>query len=287
MTTNFNHLPTTDIAWCPGCGNFGIHNVIKKTLSDLNVDSRKVVITSGIGQAAKMPQYINTSFFNGLHGRSLTVATAIKAANPELLVFAEGGDGDMYGEGGNHFIHAVRRNNDIVHLVHNNQVYGLTKGQASPTSFKGFVTSIQTDGVHNEPMNPLAVAISLGATFVARGYSNDKDELQELLTAAIQHKGYALLDIFHPCVTFNKLNTHKWYKENTWYLNASHNPFDRDAALSMAFNTDKYPLGIIYKREGETVFHDKLEVYEHDKRPLWQRSYDAEKLNAMFEACEM
>ncbi len=201
-----------DIAWCPGCGNFGIRNILMETLAELEIKPKNLVIVSGIGQAAKMPHYINCNTFNGLHGRALPPALAIKAVNPELVVIAESGDGDMYGEGGNHFTNNIRRNPDITNIIHNNMVYGLTKGQASPTSQKGFVTPIQVNGVILEPFNPIAVAIALEASFVARAFIGDIEETKEILKKAVVHKGYALVDIFQPCVSFNKINTFQWFK---------------------------------------------------------------------------
>src|SRR3990167_5092924 len=162
-----------DIAWCPGCGNFQILRAMKLALEDLNISPQQAVVVSGIGQAAKTPQYFNVNMFNGLHGRALPVATGIKLANPELVVIAEGGDGDMYGEGGNHFLHAIRRNPNLTHIVHNNMVYGLTKGQASPTSPRGMVTPVQVNGVYLEPFNPISTAIALDCSFVARANCGD------------------------------------------------------------------------------------------------------------------
>src|SRR3989339_955191 len=163
-------MPPTDIAWCPGCGNFSILPALKKALADLNINPQRLVIASGIGQAAKTPHYLKCNFFNGLHGRALPAAIAIKAANPSLTVIGEGGDGDMYGEGGNHFIHTIRRNPDITNIVHNNMVYGLTKGQASPMSRVGLKTPVQEEGVYEEPIQAMAIAISQSASFVARTF---------------------------------------------------------------------------------------------------------------------
>jgi 2-oxoglutarate ferredoxin oxidoreductase subunit beta len=238
-------------------------------------------MVSGIGQAAKMPQYIDSNFFNGLHGRGLPVAVAIKSVNPELTVIAEGGDGDMYGEGGNHFLHNIRRNPDITHLVHNNMIYGLTKGQGSPTSMAGLKTSVQVDGVINEPFNPLSVALSLGATFVARGFSGNMDQLTELMKAAIDHKGYALIDIFQPCVSFNKVNNFQWYKQNSYAIPEDHDPKDFKAAFELAIKKDKYPLGILYNKEGEACFEEKTPVYIDDKTPVIKRKRDITKVNAL------
>jgi len=198
MNTNTFDMGRIDIAWCPGCGNFQIRKAVMAALTELDLDPRQVVLVSGIGQAAKIPHYIRAHVFNGLHGRALPAATAIKATNPRLTVIAVSGDGDIYGEGGNHFIHTIRRNPDITNVVHNNMVYGLTKGQASPTSQRGFKTSVQVAGVFLEPFNPLAVAIALDGGFVARTFSGDVDRTKEILKQAIQYRGYALIDIFQP-----------------------------------------------------------------------------------------
>lgn len=279
----FDYPLNPDIAWCPGCGNYPLLTEIKQALEELDLDPRQVVISSGIGQAAKMPQYIDSNFFNGLHGRALAVAAAIKMANPELVVIAEGGDGDMYGEGGNHFIHNVRRNIDVTHLVHNNMVYGLTLGQASPTSRLGFKTPLQVEGVTNEPINPLSVAIALGAPFVARTYVGNAELTVEIIKEAIQFPGYALVDIFDPCVTFNKVNTYQWYKENSYLLDDSHDPGDKMAAMAKAFEEMPFPLGVIYRqKEPKETFVDLSLAYASDSRPLYQRpSHSPEALAAL------
>ncbi len=257
-----------DIAWCPGCGNFSILHSLKLALAELEIPPEELVIVSGIGQAAKIPHYLRTHFFNGLHGRTLPPATAIKVVNPELTVIAESGDGDMYGEGGNHLLHAIRRNPDITNIVHNNMVYGLTKGQASPTSQLGFRTPVQVKGVFLEPFNPLSMAISLGASFVARAFAGDAEPTKNLLKAALSHKGYALIDILQPCVSFNKVNTFHWFKENTYYLEDSYNPQDRDEALRISLGRDRLPLGIIYRCEGKRTFEDNTGIYDSDRIPL-------------------
>ena len=273
-----------DIAWCPGCGNHSILKTIKLTLAELSVSPNRLVIASGIGQASKTPHYMKTNMFNGLHGRTLPAATAIKASNPELVVIAEGGDGDMYGEGGNHFIHTIRRNPDITHIVHNNMVYGLTKGQASPTSRPGFKTPIQVGGVVAEPLNPLSVAISLNASFVARAFSGDIEQFKEIMKKAITHKGYALVDVFQPCVTFNKVNTFKWFKEYTYYLEDSHDPHDRTAAFERSVETDKLPLGIFYVEPAKVSFEDGLAVYRERTDPLYTRIPDRDKVEHLIDS---
>ncbi len=265
-----------ETAWCPGCGDHAILSALKASLDNLGLTPGKLVMVSGIGQAAKIPQYFNTNYFNGLHGRALPAAVAIKASNPELTVVAESGDGDMYGEGGNHFIHTIRRNPDITNIVHNNMVYGLTKGQASPTSRRGFVTPVQVSGVMSEPFNPLAVAISLDVSFVARAFIGDQQRTSEIIEAAIKHRGYALVDIFQPCPSFNKQNTYKWFRENTYYLEDSFDSSERLAALGKAFQTDRLPLGIFYRNEKPT-FTDNLRI----KTPGYRKIVDFKRLNGL------
>lgn len=266
-----------DIAWCPGCGNFGILNILKQVLVDLEIKPEKLVLVSGIGQAAKIPHYLKTNVYNGLHGRSLPAATAIKAVNPELTVIAESGDGCMYGEGGNHFMHAIRRNPDITNIVHNNMVYGLTKGQASPTSQLGFKTPVQLDGVATEPFNPIAVAIALDASFVARAFVGDPQKTKEILKKAILHKGYALVDIFQPCVSFNKINTYQWFKEHTYYLEETHDSQDRDQAFKRATEKEKLPLGVFYINPNRATFEENIGVYSQNQEPLYRRKLDRTK----------
>jgi 2-oxoglutarate ferredoxin oxidoreductase subunit beta len=270
-----------DLAWCPGCGNFGILDLIKEVLDELQADRTSTVIVSGIGQAAKTPYYIDVNMFGVLHGRALPVATAIKAANPELTVIAEGGDGDMYGEGGNHFLHGIRRNVNLVHIVHNNMVYGLTKGQASPTSQIGFKTKVQVDGVGNEPFNPLSVALALKAGFVSRVNIGNASHAKEVLKAAFLHPGYALVDIFQPCVVFNKINTYQWFKENTYVLEDSYDASDLGNAMQKALETMPMPLGVLYKSVGST-FEER--VRRGDTEPLYTTGHDAAQIQALFDS---
>ncbi|MFC1606642.1 thiamine pyrophosphate-dependent enzyme [Candidatus Latescibacterota bacterium] len=277
-------MQNIDIAWCPGCGDFSILKALKTALADLSIAPEKLVMVSGIGQAAKIPHYLRANVYNGLHGRSLSPATAIKASNPNLTVIVESGEGDSYGEGGNHFMHTIRRNPDITNIVHNNMVYGLTKGQASPTSQTGFVTPVQVNGVILEPFNPLAIALSLGATFVARAFSGDMDQMVEIMKKAISHKGYALVDIFQPCVSFNKINTFKWFKEYTYYLDESHDSGDRDAAFGKATEKGKLPLGIFYVSEGKPTFESNIKLYDGSDTPLFRRSHDSAKIKNLIDS---
>jgi 2-oxoglutarate ferredoxin oxidoreductase subunit beta len=190
----------------------------------------------------------------------------------------------MYGEGGNHLLHTIRRNPDITNIVHNNMVYGLTKGQASPTSQLGFKTPVQVAGVFLEPFNPLAVAIALDAGFVARAYAGDAEQTKEILKSALTHKGYALVDIFQPCVTFNKVNTYQWFKEHCYYLEDSHSPQDRTEAFKRATEKDRLPLGVFYINPDKKTFEDNVGIYRDDDRPLYQREPDIERLRKLIES---
>jgi 2-oxoglutarate ferredoxin oxidoreductase subunit beta len=272
-----------DIAWCPGCGDYGILTLLKHALAELNIAAENLVMVSGIGQAAKILHYFKCNFFNGLHGRALPPTVAIKAANPSITVIAESGDGDMYGEGGNHFIHTIRRNPDITNIVHNNMVYGLTKGQASPTSQLGFKTPVQVAGVFLEPFNPLAVAIALDAGFVARAFIGDADQTKEIFKKAIQHRGYSLVDVFQPCVTFNRINTWQWFKEHTYYLEDSFDPHDRTAAFKRSVEADKLPLGVFYINPNKSTFEDNVGIYRQDSRPLFERELDFARLHILID----
>lgn len=202
MTTNPFDIQGKKMGWCPGCGNYRLLDILKVALYELDIDRNNLVIVSGIGQAAKTPQYVNANMFNGLHGRALPVAMGVKLSNRNLVVIAESGDGCMYGEGGNHFLHAIRRNYDITVIVHDNMVYGLTKGQASPTSQMGMKTPLQVNGVMLEPFNPIAVSLALDAPFIARASVGDSEETREIIKQAISFKGFSVVDIFQPCVIF-------------------------------------------------------------------------------------
>ena len=268
-------------AWCPGCGNFAILNALKKALVELDIEPHKVLMVSGIGQAGKLPHYTRGNVLNVLHGRTLPAAAGAKIANPELVVLAVGGDGDGYGEGGNHFLHSLRRNHDITYLVHNNQVYALTKGQASPTSDQGFVTKTTPHGA-STPLNSLAVAIAAGGTFVARGFSGDIDHLVGLIKSGIQHRGFALIDILQPCVSFNHKNTHAWYKERVYKLEeAAYRPSDRSAAMEKALEWgERIPIGVIYRQE-KAAFEDELPVLK--RGPLVTQTMDPMQVGALLD----
>jgi len=286
MEAKIFDMEPIDIAWCPGCGDYLILKVLKQAAAEMDIPPQKLMMVSGIGQAAKIPHYLKCHTFNGLHGRALSPAFAIHISNPELVVIAESGDGDMYGEGGNHFIHTIRRNPKITNIVHNNMVYGLTKGQASPTSRRGFITPLQVDGVINEPFNPLAVAIALDASFVARVFIGDQEMSKNIIKKAIRHNGYALVDILQPCVSFNKVNTFQWFKENTYNLEDSYDPTNRAEAFKRACEESgggKMPLGIFYINPDKKPYHELCSAYMSDKRPLYQRQVNTDILRELVE----
>ena len=236
-------------SWCPGCGNYAIIAALKRALAELGLRPHQVLVVSGIGQAAKLPHYMRCNGINGLHGRSLPLATAAKLANHRLTVIVVGGDGDCYAEGGNHLIHAIRRNPDIAVLVHNNQVFGLTRGQPAPTAELGFITKMQPQGSQIPPFNPLALAISQDASFVARGYAGNGDHLVELIKAALRNPGFSLVDMLQPCVSFDQKHTYAWYQERVYQLDEHYNPADKSAAFQKSEEWgDTIPLGVLFKK---------------------------------------
>ena len=269
-----------ETAWCPGCGNHAILKSVKGALAGLQRRPQEVLFVSGIGQAAKAPHYLYCNLFNGLHGRALPVATGAKLAHPDMDVIVESGDGCTYGEGGNHFLAAVRRNVDITLLVHDNQIYGLTKGQASPTTATGQVTKAQPHGAPSAPFAPLPVALAMGAGFVARGFSGMPDHLISLIQAAIQHPGFALVDILQPCVSFNKVNTHAWYKERCTELDSSHDPHDWESAMGLSRQWgESIPVGILYQNKDREPFQNHFQTLKSG--PLMHHSRSIETLRAI------
>jgi 2-oxoglutarate ferredoxin oxidoreductase subunit beta len=268
-------------AWCPGCGNFGILAALNRALVGLGIEPHQVLLVSGIGQAGKLPHYTKGNVFNSLHGRPVPPAIGAKITNPELVVIAISGDGDAYGEGGNHFIHAARRNHDITYLVHNNQIYGLTKGQASPTSDLGFITKTTPYGATN-PVNPIALAIVSGATFVGRGFAGDVEYLSNLIKEGITHRGFTLVDILQPCVSFNHKNTFQWYRERVYKLKGDngYDPSDKKAALEKAQEWGEgIPIGIIY-RKGLPIYEDELPALS--KGPLVRQGINPARIEKLF-----
>ena len=279
---NYEFKITDETAWCPGCGNPGIRAALKAALDELDLDLDDVIMSAGIGQAGKMPQYIDLHAFAGLHGRALPVAIGIKLSNHKVKVIVEGGDGDGYGEGGNHFIHAIRRNINVTQLVHDNQVYGLTKGQVSPTTMPGQIQTFAPEGNRFYNMNPLATALSLGATFVARGFSGNQQQLKEIIKSAILHEGYALVDILQPCAVWNKTNTFKWYNDRVKPLDDSYDPTDFNKAMETSnIWGDEIPTGIIYQDRKET-YEEKFS-FLGDREPMIDRELDPKNVLKVME----
>ncbi len=272
---------TKETAWCPGCGNFPLRKALIKALNELQCTPEEVVMFTGIGQAAKMPHYININGFNGLHGRSIPPAIGMRVANYKLNVIVESGDGCTYGEGGNHFLHNIRRNPDITHLVHNNQIYGLTKGQASPTTEKNMITGIQVEGANSEPLNPVKMALSLEASFVARGFVGELEHLTNLIKAAIKHRGYAFIDILQPCVSFNKINTYQWYQNRVYKLKENdYDPGNYQLALKKAGQWgDEIPIGIFYKQKKEVFMDNFSQVSD---KPLVEEKNKVDRIKSLY-----
>jgi len=255
---------TTENTWCPGCGDFGILRALTLALADLAIELHQALVVSGIGCGSKLPDYMNINGYMTIHGRPLPVATAAKLANPDLHVIVVDGDGDAYGIGGNHFVQVCRRNPNITQIVENNQIYGLTKGQYSPTSDKGFVTTTSPDGAIELAFNPMAIALAAGATFIARAFSGEPKHMAKVIAEGITHRGYALIDVLQPCVTYNKVNTYDWYRKRIYHLeNETYDPADREAAWAKAREwEERIPVGILYCAEGLPTYEDQVRALE-------------------------
>lgn len=237
--------------WCPGCGDFGIWTALKKALIELNLEPHELVVVFGIGCSGNQANFVRAYGFHGLHGRALPVAEGVALTNHGLTTIVVSGDGDGYGEGMAHFIHTIRANPNITYLVHDNQVYGLTKGQVSPTAARGSVSPSTPLGSTDNPVNPMALAIAAGCGFVARGFAGDVPHLSKLIVAAVRHRGFSLVDILQPCVTFNHLNTYAWFYDRLVKLEDNkHNSTDRHAAwLQTQHGLDAMPIGIFFQEE--------------------------------------
>ena len=275
-------MPTTEDyrgkvpAWCPGCGNFPILKTFKEAMVELGWEPHQFAMVSGIGQAAKFPHYTKCNTFNGLHGRALPVATGIRLANHEMPVIVTTGDGDCYGEGGNHLLAAMRRNINVKLFVHDNQIYGLTKGQPSPTTGEGVAAKNVPLGVISEQFNPMALAVALDCSFAARGYAANTEHLKGLMKEAILHKGFALIDILQPCVTFNKVNTFEWYQKRVYTIEPGYNPEDRNAAFAKALEWgDRIPIGVIFRNNRQT-YEERIPMIKD--RPLVRQAFAREKI---------
>lgn len=256
----FQHLsPKYGFQWCPGCGNFGVLNTLKFMMVDQSMDPSQVVVVSDIGQAGKLPMWLNVYGFHGLHGRALPLAQGIKIANPKLTVLTVAGDGGAYGEGMAHFVHAARRNVDLTYLVHDNATYALTTGQASPTSLLGTKSKTTPEGSLEPDLNPLQIALASGATFVARAFVGDQEHFQEILTAAVAHRGFAVINILQPCVIWNSVQTWQSWEQRVVRITKRHNVTNRSAAFTLAQTTwgKRIPIGILY-RENRPTFESQV-----------------------------
>jgi 2-oxoglutarate/2-oxoacid ferredoxin oxidoreductase subunit beta len=251
----------TKPTWCPGCGDFGVVAALEMAVKRLKIPSYNVVIISGIGCSSNLPHFLSSYGFHGIHGRVLPVAEGIRWANHGLTVIGTGGDGDGFGIGAGHFVHAMRRNVDLTYVTMDNQIYGLTTGQASPTSTMGQKTKSTPNGVIENPIDPVALALASGATYVARGFSGDVKHLTDLVANGISHHGFSFVDVFSPCVTYNKINTFDFFRQRVYKLeSAGHNPADITAAFQRALEWgDKIPIGLFYKVDRPT-YEDLEEV---------------------------
>jgi len=254
MTKIEDYQSDAENQWCPGCSNFGILQALKLALVELGKSPHEVCLVSGIGQAAKLPHYLKCNFFNGLHGRAVPVALGIHVTHPELTTIVTTGDGDCYGEGGNHFLHALRRNPDITVMVHNNEIYALTKGQASPTTPLAEKRTLQIRGVDIVPLNMPAAAILQGCSFVARGFAGEVDHLKDLIAMAIRHRGFSYLDVVQPCITWGS-HPMRWYRDRVFQLGHDYDKHDRELALHTAMAaSEKIPIGILYEGKSPKTF---------------------------------
>jgi 2-oxoglutarate ferredoxin oxidoreductase subunit beta len=252
--------------WCPGCGDFAVQAAMQRALGNLGLEPEQVAIVSGIGCSGRISGYVNAYGFHGVHGRSLPLAQGVKLANRELTVIAAGGDGDGFGIGLGHFMHAVRRNMDITYVVMDNQIYGLTKGQHSPTSSFGFKAKTTPAGNIENAVSPLQIALAAGITYLAQGFSHEVNQLTELIQGGIEHKGFSLINVFSPCVTYNKVNTYDWYKEHTVNLEQfpDYDPTSRGAAMAKVLETDGLCTGLIFRDTEKPPFERLIQGYKEE-----------------------
>jgi len=282
-------LTTKDLScgkptWCPGCGDFAVLNAVQRAIIELGLKKEEVACVTGIGCSSKLSEYLDTYGFHTIHGRSLPIATGVKLANPQLTVIDAGGDGDGFAIGCGHFVHAARRNVDITYILMNNQIYSLTKGQASPTSDRGFITKTSPEGVEETPINVLFMALTAGATFVASGFSSDVVGLGKIIARGIKHKGFSFINVISPCVTFNKLNTYDWYKRCVYNVEdePGYDPLSYDFALKTALEYfERKPIGVLFECETQ-VFREVI-MSRNPIPPARQDISDAKKYSALME----
>lgn len=244
--------------WCPGCGDFSVQAAIQRAAANVGLEPESLAVISGIGCSGRISGYINAYGLHGIHGRALPIAQGVKLANRELTVIASGGDGDGFAIGMGHTVHAIRRNLDVTYIVMDNQIYGLTKGQTSPRSAEGFKTKSTPEGSIETTLSPLEIAMSAGATFVAQSFSTDLKQLTLLIEEGLKHKGFSLINVFSPCVTFNKVNTYDWFKENIVNLEQfpDYDPTNRIAAMNKIMETNGMLTGLIYQNKERKSYED-------------------------------
>lgn len=271
--------------WCPGCGDFSVQASIQRAAANVGLTPENMAVVSGIGCSGRISGYIYSYGFHGIHGRALPIAQGLKMANRDLTVIASGGDGDGFAIGMGHTIHAIRRNIDITYIVMDNQVYGLTKGQTSPRSQTGFITSSTPKGAIEHPVSPLELALSAGATFVAQGFSSDVKELTSLIEQGIQHKGFSFINVYSPCVTYNKINTYDWFRNNLTKLSdfKDYDSSDRLMAMNTVMQHDGLVTGLIYQNKNQNSYQDLLQGY--DDKPLSEAdlALNQEELNRLMD----
>jgi len=272
--------------WCPGCGDFSVQAAIQKAGANVGLEPEELAVITGIGCSGRLSGYINSFGVHSIHGRALPMAQGVKMANQELTVIASGGDGDGYAIGMGHTIHSIRRNIDLTYVVMDNQIYGLTKGQTSPSSAHGFVTKTTPHGSIEKNVSPLELAITSGATFVAQSFSSDIKELTAIIEAAINHKGFAFVNVFSPCVTYNKVNTYDWFKENLVSLNdiEGYDNKDKIQALNTVVEHNGLVTGIIYQDTETPSYAEQLNGYSKSlaKEPIEMDPSKFEALMAEF-----
>jgi len=273
--------------WCPGCGDFSVQAAIQRAAANVGLEPESLAVISGIGCSGRISGYINAYGLHGIHGRALPIAQGVKLANRELTVIASGGDGDGFAIGMGHTVHAIRRNVDVTYIVMDNQIYGLTKGQTSPRSAEGFKTKSTPEGSIETTLSPLEIAMSAGATFIAQSFSSDLKQLTALIEAGLQHKGFSLINVFSPCVTFNKVNTYDWFKENIVNLDQipDYDSSNRLAAMTKIMETNGMLTGLIYQNKERKSYEDLVTGFQegglaNQKLELSQEHFD--KLVAEF-----
>lgn len=273
--------------WCPGCGDFSVQAAIQRAAANVGLEPEQLAVISGIGCSGRISGYINAYGLHGIHGRSLPIAQGVKLANRELTVIASGGDGDGFAIGMGHTVHAIRRNLDVTYIVMDNQIYGLTKGQTSPRSAEGFKTKSTPEGSIETTLSPLEIALSAGATFVAQSFSSDLKQLTNLIEEGLKHKGFSLINVFSPCVTFNKVNTYDWFKENIVNLEQfpDYDPSNRIAAMTKIMETNGMVTGLIYQNKQRKAYDELIVGFKPEglaKQDLQLSREDFDKLLTEF-----